>query len=280
MIGTTHSQQALPTVSRYLNELERHPLLKDGEFDRFIARARAGDRTAFNRIVQGNLRFVVRVASEHTHMGLPLDDLIAEGNLGLIRAVEKFDPSLGYQFTTYAVWWIRNAIQRAIRNHRHPVRLPSNRFEDLDKLRKSAERLSQDRGRYVSSQEAGRTLQMTSRRTQAAVNLMDRPVSLDAPAQETNARELHEYIPDRAILPDEFTSKKQDVQRVRTALQTLNARDAEILSLTFGLDHDEPLNLAQVGARFGISKERVRQLRNRAMDQLRTMLAGEGGTKN
>ena len=267
------------SLSQYLQELDRYPLLKEGEFDGLIVKAQAGDRVAFNRILQGNLRFVVRIATEYTQTKLPLDELIAEGNLGLIKAVEKFDSELGFKFTTYSVWWIRNFIQRAIRSHVHSVRLPTNRYEDFDRLRKSANRLAQKLGRDVSTGEVGASLQMTDARTRAALNIQDYSVSLDAPANESDTRTLHEAIPSQDDDPEEAVIELQNVERIQNALSKLNVRDAEIISLTFGFD-DEPQNLSRVGERFGISKERVRQLRNRALSQLQGMLAGQEGLAN
>ena len=267
------------SLSQYLQELDRHPLLESGEFDRLIGKAQAGDTDAFNRILQGNLRFVVRIASEYSRAGLPLDDLIAEGNLGLIKAVEKFDVDLGYQFTTYAVWWIRNSIQRAIRSHVHSVRLPTNRYEDFDRLRKSASRLAQKLGREVTAGEVGSNLHMTDARTQAAQNVQNYSISMDAPAHETGPRTLHEAIPSKGETPEEAVIELQKVERIQDALSKLNVRDAEIISLTFGFD-DEPLNLSRVGEKFGISKERVRQLRNRALSQLQALLSGQDGFAN
>ena len=267
------------SLSQYLQELDRYPLLKEGEFNKLIMKARDGDRNAFNRILQGNLRFVVRIASEYTRAGLPLDELIAEGNLGLIKAVEKFDVDLGYKFTTYAVWWIRNSIQHAIRGHIHTVRLPTNRYEDLDRLRKSANQLAQKVGRDVSTDEVGEGLEMTAARTWAALNIQEYSISMDAPANEANSRTLHETIPSRDDSPEDTLMDIQNSERVQDALSKLNVRDAEIISLTFGFE-DEPLNLSRVGERFGISKERVRQLRNRALSQLQAMLAGQDGMAN
>lgn len=260
-------------ASTYMESLSRYPVMGAEEFDRLIVKAKAGDVDAKNRIVQGNLRFVVQIASEYQTSALPFADLLAEGNVGLIKAVDKFDPTLGYRFSTYAVWWIRNAIQRAIRHQSHPFRLPHNRFDDLSKLQNSAERMAQELGRAVSPVEAAEMLDINQNRTDLALSAQNAGVSLDHQADDEE-RSLHNVIPDEAQLQDEMLFQGEISEKLERAMQNLNARDAEIITLTFGLK-DEPMTLTQVGMRFGISKERVRQLRNRAMNQLKTMLLGE-----
>lgn len=280
MTTDTLARGAVSSVSLYMQELNRYPLLSEGELEELMPRAQNGDREAFNRIVQGNLRFAVQIASEYAQSGVPFSDLLAEGNMGLIKAVEKFDANLGYKFTTYAVWWIRNAIQKSIRSHRHPLRLPSNRLEDLDKLKKTAERMSQSLGRTVSPEEAGHSLEMNRRRTEVAVSAQDGALSLDTPIEDSDKRTMHDYMPDDRMLQDESLIRSEASQHVRKAMENLKERDAEILSMTFGLHHDEPLTLSQIGDRLGISKERVRQLRDRALRELKAMLAGEFGYAN
>ena len=167
-------------LASYMQALKRHSPLSDAEFARLMARVRSGDREAFNRVVQANLRFVVQIALEYRNSGVPLEDLVAEGNMGLIRAVRKFDAELGYKFTTYAVWWIRQAIHKSIQEQKHLVRLPTNRLDDLDRIQRSAEHLSQRLGRQTSVEEMASELQMTPRRVEAALDARKRAVSLDA----------------------------------------------------------------------------------------------------
>lgn len=256
-------------AGQYMNELDRYPLLSETEFDTLMQRVQEGDQEAKNQIVEGNLRFVIQIASEYTYTDLSFADLIAEGNMGLIKAVEKFDPDLGYKFSTYAVWWIRNAIQRAIRHHRHPLRLPFNRHDDLDKLYKASEELSQKLCRQVSPDEAAAHLDMTHRRTSVALETQAQPVSLDsAPSDNYNEGFLHEQISNVDERPDETLERLEVTSQLKQALHMLNERDAHIINLTFGFQ-SEPISLTEVGKRLGISKERVRQLRNRALVKLR-----------
>ena len=264
--------RTLSAETRYMNELKQYPLMKKSEFDRLIRLASKGDRDAINKIVQGNLRFVVRVASEYLYTNLPLSDLIAEGNIGLIKAVEKFNPDLGYKFSTYAVWWIRNAIQRSIRLHKQPLRLPFNRQDDLDKILKASEQLSQQLGRQVSPDEAADHLDMNNRRASAAVDLQKQTFSLDTPInEEFQSGHLHEQIADTKALPDEAYETSDITSRLKKALTQLSERDSHVIDLVFGF-HDDSLTLSETGRRLGISKERARQLCNRALKQLRTML--------
>ena len=263
------------SASAYMESLGRYPVMDQAEFDRLILLAKEGDTDAKNRIVQGNLRFVVQIAADYQTSALPFSDLLAEGNIGLIKAVDKFDPSLGYRFSTYAVWWIRNAIQRAIRHQSHPFRLPHNRFDDLSKLQNSADRMSQERGRAVSTQEAAEALDINRNRTDLAMGAQAGSVSFDKQGEDEELS-LHNVVSDEGLLQDELLFQSEISEKLERAMQNLNARDAEIVSLTFGLN-DDPLTLTQVGERFGISKERVRQLRNRTMQQLKMMLLGEKG---
>ncbi|MCH2664026.1 sigma-70 family RNA polymerase sigma factor [bacterium] len=261
------------TDSVYLESLSRYPVMGQEEFDRLIKLAKAGDVEAKNQILEGNLRFVVQIAAQYQSSALPFADLLAEGNIGLIKAVDKFDPTLGYRFSTYAVWWIRNAIQRAIRHQNQPFRIPHNRFDDLIKLLNGADQMSQKAGRAISVVEAAESLDLNTNRTDLALNTQNTAVSIDRQADDEE-RSLHNVLPDRTELQDESLFQKEISEALELAIQNLNARDAEIISLTFGLK-DEPSTLTQVGQRFGISKERVRQLRNRALKKLKQTLLGE-----
>ena len=263
---------AADSASIYMETLSRYPVLRPDEFNDLIVLAKKGDLEAKNAIVQGNLRFVVQIAAEYQTSALPFADLLAEGNIGLIKAVDKFDPELGYKFSTYAVWWIRNAIQRAIRHQSHPFRLPHNRLDDLSRLQNTADSMSQALGRTVSTTEAAESLGINKNRRDHALLAQKSSVSMDGLAEDEE-RSLHNVIPDNQPLQDEEHFAGEIADKLGSVMKDLNARDAEIITLTFGLTED-PMTLTQVGNRFGISKERVRQLRNRALEQLRTMLLG------
>ena len=267
-------------ASAYMRDLKRYPPLGEEEFAQLMSRSLSGDRDAFNQVVQANLRFVVGIASEYHNSGMSFEELLAEGNMGLIRAVEKFDPDLGYKFTTYAVWWIRQSIHKALWKQKHLVRLPTNRLDDMDRIRRSAERLSQRLGRQTSMEDMASELQMTPRRVRAALDTQKVPVSLDASlGEDRDDRSFHEYIPATDTLPDEDLMRLQTSEKVQEAIRSLKPRDAEVIALTFGLEGDS-MTLSEVGARMGISRERVRQIRNRALQQLRSRLEGLDGNAN
>ena len=261
------------TLENYFREISEYSLLNAEDEVDLAQRIKQGDQKALNRLVNANLRFVVSVAKSYQNHGLSLEDLINEGNLGLMKATYRFDETRGFKFISYAVWWIKNAIGRAVRSATTPVRLPSNRMDDLDMLHRSADRLSQHLGRDVSTQEAAENLNMSHRRTEAAITARGRGVSLEAPIGEDENQTLYERIPDPGAAPDDDFVERETAQRVRDAIEALEPRDAEVVTLTFGF-HGEPLTLSQAGERFGISKERVRQIRNRAVKQIRDNLVG------
>ncbi|UCG74664.1 MAG: RNA polymerase sigma factor RpoD/SigA [Gemmatimonadota bacterium] len=234
----------------YLEEISRHPLLEPGEEVALARRVRAGDRAALERLVTGNLRFVVSVAKRYRHVGVPLEELVTEGNVGLLQAAERFDERRGVRFTSYAVWWIRQSMIGAIREHASIVRVP-------------APKAGLDRGpagdprrpfgvRYLSLDgPAG-----TARRAGGAPlgELLARQTGGSDPAGRVDRRALRDVL--------------------QAGMELLDEREATVLRLCFGLDDGEPLDLREVGARLGVSRERVRQIRERALRRLRCGLLG------
>ena len=254
----------------YLQTLKKHTPLPDKELNALVHKAHLGDQEAFNKVVQTNLRFVIRVASTFRNAELSFEERVAEGNLGLMRAIEKFDPSLGYKFTTYAVWWIRQAIQKAIWRNKQPFHRPLNQFEDWDLIRRKTDQLAQKKGLSPTVEEVSNTLDMTPQRFEAALNTQYNATSLDTPTTEDGPT-LSERLADNDPTPCEQLETKETAQNIQGALANLPSRDAEIIALTFGFD-GEKLSFSKVGKRLGISKERVRQLRNRALANLRSQL--------
>ncbi len=266
-MGHTHSHRRdMDLNTAYCDTLRRHKPLADTDLVDLVYKAHKGDQKAFNKIVKSNLRFVVNIATEYRNAGLSLDELVSEGNLGLIRAVEKFNPDLGYKFTTYAVWWIRQAIQKALWRHKQRIRRPLNHFEDNDQVRRTTDRLRQTLDREPSHEELASHLNMTIRRVQTALHTQQAPLSLDD--DELN---MHEWLANQTPDPHQHIETQESIHHVRAALKKLPAREAEILSLTFGLDNDAQ-SFSKVAQKLGISKERVRQLRNRALSQMRKHL--------
>ncbi|MDA0747902.1 MAG: RNA polymerase sigma factor RpoD/SigA, partial [bacterium] len=245
------------------------------EETRGIIAAQAGDQKALDHLITANLRFVVRVAAEYTGRGLPLADLIAEGNFGLIRATRTFDPERGHKFITYAVWWIRQAILSALNRQTHPVSVPVNQIDDYETVNRTANSLSQALGRAPDLAELAETMDMTPRRVRRAMEAHQTALSLDSPVYDDGNAVYADTFSDNAPGPDEYVEDTFLRQRLREGLGELPEREAEILNLYFGLDTDQPESLEQVGKRFHISRERVRQLKDRALNRLRRHVVPE-----
>jgi RNA polymerase primary sigma factor len=253
----------------YLRDIRKYEPLSRDEEARVIKAIRKGDHAALGHLITANLRFVVRVAGEYSGRGLPLSDLIAEGNMGLIRATRTFDPKRGHKFITYAVWWIRQAILSALNRQRHPVAFPANQIDDLDAVNRASGALSQSLGRTPDLDEVAETIQMTHRRLRRALQSSQSALSLDSPVYDDGNTVYADTFADDSISPDERLDKARLRQRLQDSLDNLPPREAEILNLYFGLKSGEPQSLEQVGRGFQISRERVRQLKDRALNRLR-----------
>jgi RNA polymerase primary sigma factor len=243
--------------------------LRRDEESQVIKSIRKGDQTALSHLITANLRFVVRVAGEYSGRGLPISDLIAEGNMGLIRATRTFDPRRGHKFITYAVWWIRQAILSALNRQKHIVAFPVNQTDDLDAVNRVSGALSQTLGRSPGLDEVEERTQMTSKRLRRAIQSNQAALSLDSPVYDDGNTVYADTFADDSISPDERLDRARLRQRLWDSLGNLPPREAEILDLYFGLKSDQPQSLEQVGKRFQISRERVRQLKDRALNRLR-----------
>ena len=253
----------------YLRDIRKYtPLSREDEV-KAINAARKGNQEALNHLITANLRFVVRVAGEYTGRGLPLSDLIAEGNMGLIRATQTYDPERGYKFITYAVWWIRQAMLSALNRQTHPVAFPVNQIDDRDVLNKVSAALSQTYGRVPTVDELASETDFSTRRVRKALQTSLASVSLNRPVYEDGDRQFADIVPDDAPLPDEDVHANRLRDLLHKGLADLPEREAEIINRYFGLDVDNAESLEQVGKRFHISRERVRQLKDRALGLLR-----------
>ncbi|MCE2434513.1 MAG: RNA polymerase sigma factor RpoD/SigA [Candidatus Latescibacteria bacterium] len=253
----------------YLRDIRKYtPLSREDEV-KAINAARKGNQEALNHLITANLRFVVRVAGEYTGRGLPLSDLIAEGNMGLIRATQTYDPERGYKFITYAVWWIRQAMLSALNRQTYPVAFPVNQIDDRDVLNKVSAALSQEYGRVPTADELVSETDFSTRRVHKALQTSLASVSLDRPVYEDGDRQFADIVPDDAPLPDEDVHASRLRDLLHKGLADLPEREAEIINRYFGLDVDNAESLEQVGKRFHISRERVRQLKDRALGLLR-----------
>lgn len=259
------------TLSIYLKEISKIPLLTREQEDATSRKALAGDKDAQARLMESNLRFVVSVAKQYQNQGLPLEDIVSEGNIGLMNAVNRYNPDEGYHFISYAVWWIRQAILKAIYEKSRMIRLPLNRVNELVQIEKARKAILIETGEDPND---GEIADITGIKVRDVSNLLaiDRdPVSLESPiCEEGNSSTLAEFIedefydsPDKAAL---MSSLSDDIESV---LGTLDAREAEVIRHRFGLKGREPLSLKDIGSFYGLTKERIRQIEKKALDRLR-----------
>lgn len=257
-------------LDRYLSEIREHTLLDRDEEAELARRARDGDDAALDRLVNANLRFVVSVARRYAHRGVPLDELINEGNLGLIRAARRFDESHGVRFISYAVWWIRQAILGALSRETSVVRVPAGRLDEARRVAAAARRLSQRFGRRARPEEVAGELGMSVRAVRQALAIRGRDVSLDAPVGPRDGASLLEVLPDEAAFdPAGRVQHRALAEALGRGLRRLSEREAEVLRSYYGLDGREPMTLGEIAAMQGVSRERVGSIRDRALTRLR-----------
>ncbi len=258
------------SLEQYLQEIGKIELLKPEEEVELARRIRAGDEEALKKLTQANLRFVVSVAKQYQNQGLPLSDLINEGNVGLIKAAKRFDETKGYKFISYAVWWIRQAILQALAEQSRIVRLPLNRVGALHKIGKASSELEQEFGREPSADEIADELDMSEHEVMDTLKISSRHLSLDAPFSEGEDNSLLDVLSDEVQpLPDESLMTNALKDDIKKALGTLSKREAEVISLYFGLDGKQALTLEEIGVRFKLTRERVRQIKEKAIRRLR-----------
>jgi len=261
----------------YLGEIARIPLLTREEEQALARRVRAGDETAKQRMVEANLRLVVQIARRYLNRGLPLPDLIEEGNLGLLRAVEKFEPERGTRFSTYATWWIRQAVTRALANQARTIRLPVHVELLLTRYVREQRRLTQALARPPTAEELAQALGTSEREIAELEQVRQHPVSLDAPVSEEATATLGDLIADRATEPAATVADLfRDRADLVSVLDDLAANERTVLRRRFGLEGDPPETLEAIGRRLGLSRERVRQLEGAGLRKLRGLLKARG----
>jgi RNA polymerase primary sigma factor len=257
-------------LSMYLKEINRIPLLTKEEEEQIARAAAQGNKAARDKLVSANLRFVVNVAKKYQGQGLPLSDLISEGNIGLLNAIERYDVDKGYHFISYAVWWIRQAILKAICEKSRMIRLPLNRANELVQIEKARKLVQDDHGTRAEIVEIARLLEMDADHVEDLVNISRDLISLENPVYaEKDSSSLGDFIEDENYCaPDEHavTSALQD--DIEMVLSTLNKKEAEIIRFRFGLGDNVPMSLKEIGDRFNLTKERIRQIEKKALKRL------------
>ncbi len=257
-------------VDQYLADVSRIPLLTRDEELELARKVRRGDTEAFDELVKRNLRFVISVAKKYQNRGMPLIDLIGEGNVGLLTAARKFDPDQGVKFISYAVWWVRQAILSALARQGRSLRVPLNRTADLSRMLKSTEMLRQTLHREPTADEIGRVAGLSASAVESLTALTSSHVSLDAPLGPDGDRSYMErFEAESAPDAEDDMSGTLIREELELALGSLPPRDAKVIRLYFGLDGDREHTLEEIGTMLGITRERVRQLRDRGLKQLR-----------
>jgi RNA polymerase primary sigma factor len=257
-------------IRLYLSDIARVPLLTAEEEVELAKRVEQGDMEAVQRFVRANLRLVVSIAKRYMGRGLSMLDLIQEGNLGLMRAVEKYDWRRGYRFSTYATWWIRQAITRAISDQGRTIRLPVHMTDSITRYRRTVAQLTQEFGRPPAPEEVAEALSIPSEKVEQIIRAAQRAISLDTPLGEEDESSLGDIIADEVSRTPQQQAEEALLQRdVAEVLASLNPRQRLVLQLRFGLGNGVPHTLAEVGDQLNISRERVRQLENEALKKVR-----------
>ena len=270
--GAIDHRDERSNLQLYLNEIRRTPLLTAAEESQLAHRIRRGDQAAREHMIKANLRLVVKIAYDYNHLGLPLLDLISEGNLGLIKAVERFDPAKGGKLSTYAAWWIKQSMKRAVANQSKTIRLPVHLVDRIARMRNVINRYLEEFGREPENEEIAYELGIPVNKIALLKTVSVRPASLDAPlGEDADARVLGDIVGDDNARSPGRTARETRLSSMTCAPSSTrwSPREAEILTLRFGLGGGEEMTLDEVGRRFNITRERIRQLQDLALRQVR-----------
>lgn len=258
------------SLEKYLDEISQISLLTPEEEIELTRQIKQGDQESLHRLIRANLRFVVKVAKEYQNQGLPLTDLINEGNLGLIKAAKRFDETRGFKFISYAVWWIRQSILKSLAEYSRVVRLPLNRVGLISKVNQLVRTLEQEYNREPSFEEISNSLEISIPDISEAMSSSAFHISLDQPIQRSEDGTMKEIIhnPD-SKMPDRDLVKESLRQEIRRVLKSLAPREEKIIKMYFGVDYERPYTLEEIGERLKLTRERVRQIKERALVRLR-----------
>jgi RNA polymerase primary sigma factor len=265
--------EAMSAIHLYMRELGKVDLLTRQQEVELAARIRRGDDAAREHMIKANLRLVVKIARDYEGLGLPLLDLINEGNIGLMRAVERFDPAKGAKFSTYSAWWIKQSMRRAIASQSKTIRLPSHVVDKLSVMRRASLKLQETLGREPTNEELALEVGMPARKVARLREASIRPASLDMPIGDDDSSRLADIVPDdRSENPYQHLEDQTMLELLRELVTKLEQREERILRFRFGLDGGPERTLEEVGKRFGVTRERIRQLQNVALLKLRRMI--------
>lgn len=267
------TQRDAYSLDRYLQEIAKEPLLTDEEEVTLARKVREGDPSALDKMVTANLRFVVSVAKQYQNQGLQLNDLINEGNLGLIKAAQKFDETRGFKFISYAVWWIRQAVLQALVEQSRIIRLPINKVGSYNKITRAMFEFEQQFQREPTNEELEEMLKINKKEIEDIIRSATKHVSMDAPiagGEGDETANLYDVVSDKESSESEKRMLKESLKRdIKKALNVLPQRDAEIISCYFGLKGQTHMTLEEIGSQFGLTRERVRQIKERSIRRLR-----------
>jgi len=268
------SYESEGSLKLYLREISKTPLLTAEEELALSERIKKGDPEARSHMIRANLRLVVKIAQDYANYGMPVTDLISEGNIGLMKAVERFDPEKGGKLSTYAAWWIKQSIKRALANQSKTIRLPVHMVDKIAKMRRISTMLTEVMGREPTDEELADEIGVPRRKLAMLRQASHRPTSLDSPINEGEATEYGEVISDeRAVNPLDMLSDKNLHGELDGLLSVLDERERRIIDERFGLDGRQALTLEEVGREFGVTRERIRQLQNTALIKMRRALS-------
>uniref|UniRef100_A0A7C4YJC4 RNA polymerase sigma factor RpoD/SigA n=1 Tax=candidate division WOR-3 bacterium TaxID=2052148 RepID=A0A7C4YJC4_UNCW3 len=258
------------SLAIYIREIQKYPLLTPEEEKEIARKARLGDKEARDLLINSHLRFVVNVAKAYQNLGTPLADLINEGNLGLVKAAERFDERKGVRFLSYAVWWIKQSIMKTVTEHIKSFRLPMSQAGKIIKVAKAESKIGQELGREPTIEEIAKELGLKPEEIIDAMNIAAQDISLDNEILHTDDLEVKDVIKDESVIsPEELYFRKKFFEKIKEGLKKLTPRERDIIKLYFGLEEEVPHTLEDIGSIMKLSRERVRQIRNRAVEKLK-----------
>lgn len=257
----------------YLREIAKTDLLTKEQEVELAAKIQNGDKNARSLMIRANLRLVVKIAQDYSNYGLPLSDLISEGNIGLMKAVERFDPEKGGKLSTYAAWWIKQSIKRALANQSKTIRLPVHMVDKIARMRRISSMLAEALGREPTNSELAEELGIQRSKLAMLKQASQRPASLDAPIGDDDSSDYSEIIGDESALDPALALQSKNMHnQLDDLLESLDERETRIIGARFGLDGQKPLTLEEIGVEFGVTRERIRQLQNVALGKMRKSL--------